>query len=113
MPTTRTRAPLPLVLAAGLVLLEALVMGVLTVAELVATDSSRLSVGLTTAAFFALVAAGLLVCARGLLRRETWARGPVVMTQLIQLGMAYSLFDPQSPWLGVALVVVALVVVGG
>lgn len=113
MSTTALRPPIPLVMATALVVLEGLVMGALTVAELVSVDSSRLSVGLTTAAFFALVTAALLWCAWGLVRRETWARGPLVMAQLIQLGMAYSLFDAAAPWLSVALAVVALLVVVG
>ena len=49
--------------------------------------------GLTTSAFFLAAAAGLAWCAWSLWKVRRWARGPVVMAQLIQLGLAWNFRD--------------------
>ncbi len=69
--------------------------------------------GLTTAVFFAVYGAGLLLCAWQLTRRQSWARSPVVLAQLIQLGLAWNFRGGDTTWLAVGLAVVALVVVAG
>lgn len=102
------RTPGPLVVASGLVALEAAVMAVLTVLELAAVTSGRVMLGLTTALFFALSTAALAWCAWGLWRLRSWARGPVMMVQLLLLGMAYSVYDRDVWWVSALLVVVAL-----
>lgn len=108
MESVASRTPPALVMAIGLVALEALALAVLTVLELAAVSSERVMLGLTTAAFFGLSAAGLAWCARGLWQRQSWARGPVMMVQLLLLGMAYSVFDRDVWWVSATLVVVAL-----
>ena len=61
--------------------------------------------------FFALVGAAVLLCSWGLFRAASWARGPVLLTQLIALGMAWNLRDL---WLvALLLVVSALVTLAG
>lgn len=82
--------PAGLTLAAGVVVLEAVCLFGFALAELVALDSDRIAPGVANAVFFALYAAGLAWCGRGLTRRSTWSRGPIVLAQLVQLGVAWS-----------------------
>jgi len=76
-------------------------------------NASRLTMGVTTAVFFALYGAGLVYCAWQLSRRASWARSPVVLAQLIQLGLAWSFRGGQTTWIALGLAVVALIVVAG
>ena len=85
--------PAPLVVAASLAGLEGAVLLLLAVLEAVSIDSDRVSLGLSTAIFFALVGAAVLTCAAGLWRLRGWARGPVLLAQLIALGLAWNLRD--------------------
>mgnify|MGYP001765271228 CR=1 FL=1 len=104
--------PWPLRLAVAVVALEATVMLVLAGLELFSLDTSRLVMGLTTAAFFAGYGAFLLLCAKGLVDRSSWARSPIVLAQLIQLGVAWSYWG-STPTYSLALAAVALVVLAG
>jgi hypothetical protein len=97
-------------LAAGLVALEAVGLIVLAVAEIVSIDPDRPSVGATTAAFFLLYAAGLAFSARGLLRLSSWTRGPIVLAQLIELGVAWSFRGGETTWVSVLLAIPAVIV---
>ncbi len=105
--------PPPLVVAASLAALEAFVLAALGVLELANLRSPRLTMGVTTAAFFLAAAAGLARCAWSLWKVRRWARGPVVMAQLIQLGLAWNLWAGSTKPLSVGLAVVALVVIAG
>lgn len=96
--------------AAGICLLEALAALALAAVELASLDSKRLSAGVTTAVFFILYAAGLAWSARGLARASSWSRGPIVLAQLIQLGVAWSFHGGLSTWVTVALAIPAIVV---
>ncbi|MCW2857539.1 MAG: hypothetical protein JWR52_3154 [Marmoricola sp.] len=89
-PDPTPAAPLPLLLAAGLAALEGLGTAVYGIAEALHTTSSRVVMGTTTSLFFVVYGAGMLVCAWGLRRVRTWARGPVMLVQLISLGLAWS-----------------------
>lgn len=112
-PVATHRPPPPLVLAAGLVGLEALVLAVLAVLELVSLDSRRVALGVTTALFFLVLAAGLAACARGLVVVSSWARGPVVAAQLIALLLATSFWGGDTTRVSLAtLLVAALTLVG-
>lgn len=94
------------------VLVEAVVLAGLGIAELVSLSSIRLAMGLSTAAFFLGYGALLFACARGMWRREAWGRSIVVMGQLIQLGVAWS-YRSATPLLALALAVTAVVVLFG
>jgi peptidoglycan/LPS O-acetylase OafA/YrhL len=83
-------APLPLLVAAVVVALEGLGTAVYGIAEALHTTSSRVVMGTTTSLFFVVYGAGMLVCAWGLRRVRTWARGPVLLVQLISLGLAWN-----------------------
>ncbi|MCW2775978.1 MAG: hypothetical protein JWN91_4304, partial [Nocardioides sp.] len=60
--------PPTLLVAAVLVGLEGLFVCVLAVLEVVALDTDRVALGITTALFFLVLGAGLMFCAWGLFR---------------------------------------------
>ncbi|GAA5117674.1 hypothetical protein GCM10023339_28930 [Alloalcanivorax gelatiniphagus] len=99
--------------AASLAALEALALLVLGVLELANLRSIRLTMGVTTSVFFLAAAAGIGWCAWSLWRVRRWARGPVVMVQLIQLGLAWNFRDVWTLLLPLSLALVALVVIAG
>ena len=81
------------------------------VAEAVSVSPDRVALGVSTATFFAAYAAGLFGCAWGLHRRRSWARAPVLLAQLIQLGLAWNLRE--LVLLALAMAVSAGVVLAG
>ena len=105
--------PPPLAVAAALVAVEAFLLLVLAVLELANLRSIRLTMGVTTTVFFLVAAAGLVWCAWSLWKARRWARGPVVMAQLIQLGLAWNFRDAPTTLVAIGLAVVALVVIAG
>ncbi len=106
-------APAPLLVAAALAGVEAVVLAGYGIAELVALSGDRLTMGLSTALFFFVYAVGLALCAWAVSRRNSWARAPVVLAQLIQLGVAWSFRGGGTTLLAAVLAVVAVVVVAG
>lgn len=113
MPRRLPANPWPLTLAVVLVLLEAAVLAVLGLLEAVSLHSDRLTMGLTTATFLFLYAAGLAWCALKMAQHESWARSPVMLSQLIQLGLAWNFREQPTTWVAVALGVSALLVIAG
>jgi hypothetical protein len=109
----RTDHPAPLVVAASLVAVEGLVLLLLAVLELASLSSQRLTMGVTTTGFFAVYGAALLLLAWSVHRGRSWARSPIVLAQLIQLGLAWSFRGGDTTLVAVALAVVAVVVVLG
>jgi hypothetical protein len=105
--------PAPLIVAASLVAVEGLLLLVLAVLELASLDSDRVAMGATTSIFFVAYGAGLLFCAWSLLAGQSWARSPVVLTQLIGLGVAWSFRGGDTTSVAVAIAVVAVVVLLG
>ena len=73
---------------------QALGLGALAVAELAVLVAERVAVALTTATFFAVCALGLGWCALGLRRSQPWARGPLVVAQVLLLLLAWSYHQP-------------------
>ncbi|MGO4255334.1 hypothetical protein [Marmoricola sp. RAF53] len=110
---TRHGAPVPLLVAAGVVLAEGVVAAAYGVAELFHLTGSRAVMGVTTALFFLVLGVAMAACAWGLTRVRVWARGPVMLTQLIALGLAWN-FGTGGTWqASVALAVPAVVVLVG
>lgn len=99
--------------AASLTALEAFVLGGLAVLEVAHLQTLRLTMGLTTSAFFLFAAVALAWCAWSLWTACRWARGPVVMAQLILLGLAWNLWGTGTKPISVGLALVALVVILG
>lgn len=104
-------APAPLVTAAGLTFVQGLLVVLGAVAEALSVVPDRLVLGLSTTVFFTLYGAALLLCAWGLSRVRPWARGPVLLAQLVWLGLAWNF---RETWqVSVALVVAATAVLAG
>jgi hypothetical protein len=104
----RPAPPASLVGAAVLVGLEGLFLCVLAVLEVVALESGRLTLGITTGLFFLVLGAGLLLCARGLFRVGSWARGPVVAAELIGVLLSFSFWGGETTLVAVLILLVSL-----
>jgi hypothetical protein len=111
--TRRTDHPAPLVVAASLVAVEGVVLLALAILELASLSSQRVTMGVTTAGFFVVYGAALLLCAWVVHRGHSWARSPIVLAQLIQLGLAWNFWGGSTTPIAVGLAVVAVVVVLG
>ena len=105
--------PAPLRVAASLTAVEAVLLLGYAVAELFSFSSGKAAVTLTTSAFFALYGGALLICAWGLVGGRPGHAVPVVLAQLIQLGVAWSFRGGDTTVVAVALAVVALIVIVG
>lgn len=88
--------------------LEGLAFLALAVAELVAAGSGRVGGAVAATLFFAVCAAGLLWCARGLAVRAAWSRGPLVAAQLLLLAVSWSYHRPYPLTAALVAVVAAL-----
>jgi hypothetical protein len=69
--------------------------------------------GLTTAVFFVVYGAVLLACARGLHMVRGWARGPVLLSQLILLGLAWSFKGGDTLPIAIVLALAGAIVLAG
>ena len=112
-PYARSGAPAPLVTAAGLTLVEGLLTVMFGITEALHVTSQRAVMGLTTALFFVAYGAAMVVCAWGLHRLHTWARGPVLLAQLIWLGLAWNFREGETLPLAIGLAVPAAIVLVG
>ena len=105
--------PAPLVVAAALVAVEGLLLVIGAVVEIASLDSDRLTMGLTTSIFFAGYGAALIGCAWAISRGQSWARSPIVLAQLIQLGLAWSFRGDGTTLVAVLIALVAVIVLAG
>ena len=113
MTLTAAAAPTPLKVAAALVLLESLALVVLSVAELFDLTAARATMGVSTSLFFVVYAVAIALCAWRVTLLDSWARSPVVLAQLIQLGVAWSFRGGETTWVALVLAIVAVAVLGG
>ncbi len=100
-------------LAAAIAAVEGLALFGYGVFEVASLRSGRLTMGLSTAAFFVAYAAMLLVAAHALLLGRSWARGPLVFAQLVWLGVSWSFRGGSTTWVALVLAVAALLLLGG
>jgi hypothetical protein len=105
--------PAALVVAASLVAVEGLLLVGYAVLELASLSADRVAVAVTTTLFFAGYGGLLLACAWALTHGSSWARSPVVLTQLIGLGVAWSFRGGDTTGVAIAIAVVAIVVLLG
>ncbi len=96
-----------------LVGLEGLFLCVLAVLEVVALDTDRVTLGVTTGLFFLALGAGLLFCAWGLFRVCSWARGPVVAVELIGVLLSFSFWGGSTTLAAVVILLVSLAALVG
>lgn len=113
MTVRRPDKPAPLVVAASLVAVEGLLLLGYAVLELASLSTERAAVALTTAVFFAAYGGLLLACAWAVTHGRSWARSPIVLAQLIQLGVAWSFRGGDTTWVAVAMALAAIVVLVG
>jgi len=98
------------------VLFEALILVAAAVYLLHGLLEEDVAAPIATVAMIAmalLFAVAVAFCGRGLLQCATWARSPVVVWQLLELAAGIPAFDGGSPWVGVVLVLPAVVVLVG
>jgi hypothetical protein len=105
--------PVRLRVAGALVALQGVVLVGYAVLEAVWVSAGRVTMGVTTAAFFAAFGALLVWCGRGLARARSWSRSPSVLAQLIFLGVAWSFRGGGTTWVAILLAVSAVVVLVG
>jgi hypothetical protein len=105
--------PPPLVVAASLVAVEGVLLLGYGVLEAAHVHQDRAAMGVTTAAFFVLLAVVLIGCAWLVTHGRAGARSPIIVAQVMFLGLAWSFRGGGTTWVSVALAVVAVVVLGG
>lgn len=105
--------PLPLLVATLVAAAQGAVLVVYAVLEAFSVTGGRAAMGVTTSLFFAFAGAVLVACGVAVLRRSSWARSPLVLAQLIALGLAWSFRGGSTTWVSVALGAAALVVLVG
>jgi hypothetical protein len=101
------------VVAAGLAAVEGLLVLAYSVLEAADVHAARAAMGVTTALFFAALGVALMACAWLVLRGRAWARGPIVVAQVMFLGLAWSFLGGSTTWVSVGLAVAAVVVLAG
>lgn len=100
-------------MAAGLVGVEAVLLVGYGAVLVPSIHTERLAMGVTTPLFFILYGAGLAFCAWSVVRLHSWARAPLVLAQLIQLGVAWSFRGGTSTVVTVVLALAAVLVLAG
>jgi hypothetical protein len=99
--------------AASVTALEGLLVLAYAVLEAASVHADRATMGVTTSIFFALLGAGLLAAAWLLVRGRSWTRSPVIVAQIMFVGLAWSFLGGATTWISVALGLAALVVLTG
>jgi len=105
--------PPPLAVAAGLVVVEGVLLLAYGVLEAVSIDSARATMGVTTALFFVILAAVLIACGLLVVRGRAGARSPIIVAQVMFLGLAWSFRGGGTTWVSICLAVVAVVILVG
>lgn len=109
------QAPTPglLRISAALVGLQGLFFLGYAVLEFWHISGTRLAMGLTTGAFFAVYGALLLACAFAFTHRGGWARSPVVLTQGIAILVAWGFRGGDTTVVAAVVVAIAIVILVG
>lgn len=102
--------PRTLVVAAALMIVEAIAAAVMGVLEAVNVNLNRPVVGIGGAIILIGYAVALVLLARGVFRGRSWSRGPSVAVQVLHLPVAYSFLGPVTWPVSVLLGGVSLVV---
>ncbi len=108
VPDPRLR-PWTVVAAAVIVAVEALAYVALAVLDLASISPERVAVGAGVALFFLIYGFGQWWATYSLFRLNEWARGALLFTQLVQLGLAWNVRAASQSWLPWLLAVPAAV----
>jgi len=111
--TPESDNPAPLVVAVSLAVLEGTLLALYGVMELFNVSEDRVTMALTTGLFFLVYGGLLLFCAWSVYRGHSWARSPLVMAQLIQLGVAASFWGHGTTLVSIFLGLIAVLVLVG
>lgn len=106
------KARLFLIIAVTVVAIEALAYFVLAVLAVTDYSGDEVATGVGIALFLALYGLAQLFACWKLLAWHRWARGPLMFTQLVQLGLAWGLRDSDEPWLAILMAVGAAIALG-
>ena len=112
-PPGRRTLPPPLSVAVSLTLVEGLVLVGYGLTLAFNAEADKVSLAITSVAFFLLYGGALGWCAWQLRRLRSWARSPVVLAQLIQVLTAASFWGGDTTPVAVAGIVSGLVVLAG
>lgn len=93
--------------------LEGLFTVLFGISEALHVSSGRVVMGATTALFFVIYGIALGFCAWGVHALRSWSRGPVLLAQLIWLGLAWNLRGSSIEAVAIAVAVAAFVVLAG
>ena len=107
------RRPLTIVVAAALLVVEALIALAYAAVEVGHVRMSRAVVGVGVTILMACFGLVLLLVARGVFLGRKWSRGPAVATQLILLPIAWSFKGGGTTWVSIVLAVLAVAVLVG
>lgn len=107
------RAPIPLLVAATLVGLQAVCLVAYSLLQLPSLGSGRATMVVTTALFFLVYGGALGAFAWLLLRLRSWTRAPVVLAQLIWLGVAWNFREEPTTLVAAVLAAVPVAVLAG
>lgn len=113
IPNRTPARPGPLLLAAGLLAVEALAAVVFGIVVLTRIQVSRAVLGSGVAIWTVGYGVLLLVVARGVFRGRRWSQAPAVATQLILLPVAYSFRAAPTTWVAGAMAVIAVGILVG
>jgi hypothetical protein len=108
-----TAPPPPLVVAAALAGVEGLLLVAYGVLEAADVHADRAAMGVTTALFFAILGGLLATCGWLVAHGRAWARSPIIVAQVLFLGLAYNFLGGSTTWIAIALGLVSAVVLLG
>ncbi|MBC7595979.1 MAG: hypothetical protein H7288_18945 [Kineosporiaceae bacterium] len=106
------QARLFVVIAVFVVAIEAVAYVVLAVLAVADISGDAIGTGIGIALFLVLYGLAQLFAAWKLLSWHSWARGPLLFTQLVQLGLAWGLRDSKEQWLAILMAISAAVALG-
>jgi hypothetical protein len=112
-PVAGRRRPITIIVAAVLLVVEALMAVAYAALEVGQIRMSRVVVGLGVTILMAGFGLLLLLVARGVFLGRRWSRGPAVATQLILLPLAWSFVGGRTTWVAVVLALLAIAVLVG
>lgn len=112
-PYSRFGAPAPLIVAAGVILVQAIAAAALAIGQFFSVDASREAMGLTNGIFFAVYAVALGLVSLGMGRLKPWSRGPALMSQLLNLGLAWNYRHAPTTGLSAGVTLLALIALFG
>lgn len=103
-------------IAVGVVIIvwaQALVLTAIALLDLSETGTDRLAVGLGGSVILAAYGVALATAGWFFLQWREWTRGLILVTQLVQLGLAWNTRGSDPGWLAPVLAIIAVTVLAG